>query len=219
MPADDDVARLDVPMQDASRVGVVDRVADVQEPPQQLAQLQRTPAGVGLQAVVGVEAVDGLLEAVAADEPHGVVRAAVAVGAQAVDRHDARVLQPAGDLRLQQEPLAAGRVVGVRVEDLLEGHLAVQLGVQGHEDGAQAAAGVGPEDAEPLAVGGGRADGVGGGAVGVAVVLGRARADLGERGVELRDRRSAPGTRGWSGRRRSPPGSARGRCRGAGDAR
>ena len=40
---------------------------------------------------------------------------------------------------LEQEPLAAGAVVGVGVEDLLEGDLAVQLGVQGHEDGAQAA--------------------------------------------------------------------------------
>ena len=94
------------------------------------------------------------------------------------------MLQPAGDLGLEQEPLAADRVVGVRVEDLLEGHLAVQLGVQGHEDGAQAAAGMRPEDAEPLAVGGGRADGVAGRAVGVAVVLGRARSDPGERGVE-----------------------------------
>ena len=61
-----------------------------------------------------------------------------------------------------QEPLAAGRVVGVLVEDLLQRHLAVQLRVQGDEDGAQAAAGVGPQDAEPLAVGGGRADGVAG---------------------------------------------------------
>ena len=72
-----------------------------------------------------MEAVDGLLEAVAADEPHGVVGAAVGVGAQAIDRDDAGVLQPAGDLGLEQEARAAGRVVGVVVEDLLEGHLAV----------------------------------------------------------------------------------------------
>ena len=103
-----------------------------------------------------MEAVDGLLEAVAPDEPHGVVRAAVAVGAQAVDRDDPGVLQPAGDLGLEQEPLPAGGVVGVLVEDLLERHLAVQLRVERHEDRAQAAAGVGPQDAEPLAVGGGR---------------------------------------------------------------
>ena len=68
------------------------------------------------------------------------------------------MLQPAGDLGLEQEPLAADRVVGVLVEDLLERDLAVQLGVERDEDGAQAAPGVRPQDAEPLAVGGGGAD-------------------------------------------------------------
>ena len=93
-------------MQHAPAVGVVDRVADVEEPPQQLAQLQRPPAGVASSSASSAwNAVDGLLEAVAPDEPHGVVRPAVGVGAQAVDRHDAGVLQPAGDLGLEQEPL------------------------------------------------------------------------------------------------------------------
>jgi hypothetical protein len=167
--ADDDVARLDVPVQDAPRVGVADRVADVEEPPQELAQPQRAAAGVGLQRLVGAEAVDRLPEAIALDEAHGVIRPAVGVVAQAVDRHDARVLQPAGDLGLQQEAGAAGRVVGLLVADLLEGDLAVQFLVEGHEDGAQAAPGVRPQDAEPLAVGGGRADGVGDRAVGVGI--------------------------------------------------
>ena len=54
------------------------------------------------------------------------------------------------------------------VEDLLERHLAVQLGVQGDEDSAQAAPGMGSQNAEPLAVAGGRADRVAGRAVGVA---------------------------------------------------
>ena len=62
-------------------------------------------------------------------------------------------------------------IVGVAVEDLLQRHLAVQLGVQGDEDGPQAAPGVGPQDAEPLAVGGGGADGVARGAVGIVVGL------------------------------------------------
>ena len=52
------------------------------------------------------------------------------------------------------------------VEDLLEGDLAMQLGIQRHEDGAEAAPGVGPQDAEALAVGGGGADSVAGGPVG-----------------------------------------------------
>ena len=67
------------------------------------------------------------------------------------------MLQPAGDLGLQQEPRAAVGVVGVPVLDLLERHLAVQLLVVGDEDLAQAAAGVRAEDAEPLARGGGHA--------------------------------------------------------------
>ena len=44
--ADDDVARLDVAVQDAPAVGVVDRVADVDEPPQQLAAAPATAGRV-----------------------------------------------------------------------------------------------------------------------------------------------------------------------------
>jgi hypothetical protein len=101
-----------------------------------------------------VEGVRGLLQALTLDEPRGVVGPAVGVGAQAVDRDDPRALEPAGDLGLQQEEGAADRVVGMLVEDLLERHLAVQLLIEGGEDGAQSAAGVGPEHAEPLVVGG-----------------------------------------------------------------
>ncbi len=113
---------------------------------------------------------DGLLEAVPLDEPHGVIRAPVGIGAQAVDRDDARVLEPAGDLRLEQEPLTAGGIVGVRIEDLLERHLAVELAVEGHEHCSQAAAGVGPQHTEPSALTGGGGNGVGARAVNVAVV-------------------------------------------------
>ena len=42
MLADDDVARLDVPVQHAAAVRVVDGVADVDEAPQELAQLRAT---------------------------------------------------------------------------------------------------------------------------------------------------------------------------------
>ena len=93
MLAEDDVGRLDVAMDHAAGVGVIDGVADVEEAAEQLAQLQRSAAGVVLQRVVAVEVLDGLLERVALDEPHGVIGASAAVGAQAVDRHDARVLQ------------------------------------------------------------------------------------------------------------------------------
>jgi hypothetical protein len=121
------------------------------------------------------------------DESHGVIRPTVGIRAEAVGRHDAGMLQPAGDLGLEQESLPAGGVVGVPLEDLLERHLAVQLAVQGHEDGPQAAPGVRAQEAEPLAVAGGRADGVAGGAVGVSV-LGRSMPGVRmvERPVDLR---------------------------------
>ena len=77
------------------------------------------------------------------------------------------MLQPAGDLGLEQEAGAAGRVVGVLLEDLLQRDLAVQLLVEGDEDGAEPAVDEGPQDAEPLALGGRDADGV----TGVPVVV------------------------------------------------
>ena len=156
--AHDHVARLDVAVQHPARVGVADRVAHVHEPPQELAQLQRPAARIFLERLVAVEVPDRFLERLTADEPHGVIGPAVAVGAQAVDRHDAGVLQPAGDLGLEHEAAAAGGVVGVRVEDLLDGDLAVQFAVEGDEHGAQAAFRMRPQDTEALAVGSGRAD-------------------------------------------------------------
>jgi hypothetical protein len=81
-------------------VRVVDGVADVREPPQQLVQLKRPAARVGLQSLVAVEPLDGLLEAAALDEPHGVIGSAPDVLAQPVDRHDPGVFESAGHLGL-----------------------------------------------------------------------------------------------------------------------
>ena len=61
----------------------------------------------------------------------------------------------------------------------------MQLGVEGHEDSTESAAGMGAEDAEPQAVGGDGADGVVGGAVGVFAVRDAGRAELGERGLDV----------------------------------
>ena len=157
-------------MKHASAVSVLDGIADVGETPQQPPQLQRASAGILRVRPGGMEVIDRLLEALSLDEPHGVVGPAAVVGPQPVYRHDAGVFKPAGDLGLEHEAGAAEQIVGVRVEDLLEGNLAVQLRVQGHEDGAQATLGVRPQDAEPLSVGGGRADGIAGGEVGILVV-------------------------------------------------
>ena len=144
MIAHDDIRRLDVAVDHAARVGIIDGVADVQESAEQLAELEVAPSrgrplALASDADPVVELVDRFLEAVAADEPHGVIRAAIAVGAQPVDGDDPGVLEPAGDLGLDEEAGSADGVVGAVVEDLLESDLAVQLGVEGDEDGAQAA--------------------------------------------------------------------------------
>ena len=85
-----------------------------------------------------MEGVDGLLETVSLDEPHGIIRPAIAVRPQPVDRHNAGVFEPAGDLGFADEAVPTGLIIGVRVVDLLECHLAMQLAVERHEDGAQA---------------------------------------------------------------------------------
>src|SRR5262249_25584865 len=146
--AQNHVTRLKIAMEHAPAVCVLGGIADVREPPQQVAELERAAAGVALERLVAVEPVDGLLEAVAPDEPHGVVRPTALVDAQAVDGDDPRVFQPAGDLGLEQKATATLRVVGVAREDLLQGDLAVELGIEGDEDRTQASRGMGPEDAE-----------------------------------------------------------------------
>ena len=102
---------------------------------------------VGGVRVSRVEPVEGLLHALAADEPHGVVRAAVGVATQAVNGDDSRVFEVAGHLGLDQEPEPALVMVGVLALDLLEGDLAVQLLVAGDEHLPQPSLGVESQDA------------------------------------------------------------------------
>ena len=186
MLAHDHVGGFDVAVQDAPGVGVVDRVADVDKPPQQLPQRQRPAAGVILDRLVGVERGDRLLEAIAPHEPHGIVRPAVAVGSESVDGHDPGMFQPAGDLGLEYKTRAADRVVGVAVEDLFERDLAVQLSIERHEDRAQASLSVRPEDAEPPAVTGSSPRDVGAGSVGVVFGTARAAGGVAESGLDVR---------------------------------
>ena len=94
--------------------------------------------------------IDRRLQALTAHESHRVVRPVIVVGAQAVHRHNPRVLESTRDLGFEQEPLAAHGVVGVRVEDLLERHLAVELGIERDEHGSEPAAGMGPQNPEAL---------------------------------------------------------------------
>ncbi len=91
------------------------------------------------------------------------------------------MLEPAGDLGFDEEARSALQVVGLALLDFLEGHLAMQLLIVGHEYFAQAALGVGPQDAKAHARGGlGRSDS------GIDIdVLGRRRGDVRETGLHI----------------------------------
>src|SRR5262245_49028514 len=95
-----------------------------------------------------MEAGDGFFEAVAANEAHGIKRAAVGILAEAIHGDDAGMLESAGDLGFEDEAGAAFGVVGAIEFDFLERDLAVQLLVLGHEDLTEAAFGMRSENAE-----------------------------------------------------------------------
>ena len=101
--ADDDVARFDVAMEDATTVGILNGVAYISEAPEETTKLERSLARIALQLRIFMKAVNRLFQAVSLDEAHCVVRPAVAVRSEPINRHDSGMLKPAGDFGLQQE--------------------------------------------------------------------------------------------------------------------
>ena len=93
---DQDVAGLEVAVDDAPVVGVLHRVAHPRQQLQAAARVEAVPAGV-------------LVQGHAADELHGEVGLAVLAHAGLVDLGDAGVVQPAQDLGLVGEALAGAR--------------------------------------------------------------------------------------------------------------
>src|SRR5262245_8031807 len=98
-----------------------------------------------------MELFNDLLERLAADESHRIVGPPVGIRPQAIDWHNARMFESAGDLRFPDEPLAAHRIVGDVRLDLLERHFAGQFAILCDEDLAESPAGMWPENAKPLA--------------------------------------------------------------------
>ena len=142
-------------MEHAAAVRVFDRVADVEEPAEQLPELDAPhrcrATAVGFPpAPSEVELPDRRRQAFAADEPHRVIRTPGRVAAQAVDRDDPRVLQLPGDLGLQDEPRALVLPPREPVLDDLQRHLALQLAVPRHPDLPDPSLGVQPDRLEPL---------------------------------------------------------------------
>jgi hypothetical protein len=114
-------------VQDAALVRVVDCPRHLRQQPDAGAQVGakvRQPRG----------------EAAAVHQLHG-KEVLAGVFADLVDRHDVRVIQPGGRLRLQLEAADGARRGQALAQDHLQGHGAVQRHLAGPEDDAHTAAG------------------------------------------------------------------------------
>ena len=124
--ADHDVGGLQVPMQDAPRVGEGHRVADA----------QKQPKTVGHRG----HRVDVFVEPLAFDELHGVEHAAVLQGADIVHGDDSRVLEACEHLRFADQ--AAGQFAAtLRGIENFQGDTPAEFAVLRRVDHAHAAAG------------------------------------------------------------------------------
>ena len=85
---------------------IVDRVADVEEAGQELAELDRGARG-GVRRPRLVESGDRLLEGFTSDQPHHIIGTSIVPPAQAVDGDDPRMLEAAGNLGFAEEPRLA----------------------------------------------------------------------------------------------------------------
>ena len=131
LPVEQDVGRLEVAVDDAALVGVVDGLGHLGHQPGRLARRQR--------------AVGGLLgQAAALDEAHAEVVLALVL-ADLVDRHDVGVVEVGGRLGLDVEPLDVGLGGELAGQDHLQGDRPVEADLPGLVDDAHAAAGDLPE--------------------------------------------------------------------------
>ena len=143
--AEHDVVRLEVPVDDAARVGVADRLGGLVEERDHPVEAQPRLLRPAVGRACGVEVHQRVAEGAALHDGHGVVGAAVLGGAALEDRHDARVLELSDGLRLGDEALALVGAGGQARVQLLERHLSPEHRVQhpgdvAHPAGTQGAA-------------------------------------------------------------------------------
>jgi hypothetical protein len=119
-------------MNDASAVRVIDGLTRLKKSPQELSQFPTTLSGSPVTSLMKV--IDGLLEAFATDEPHRVVGSAVRRASQTIDGHDAGVLEASGNLRLSNEPVSTGGIVGVAALNLFESDFSAKFEIPRHKD-------------------------------------------------------------------------------------
>ena len=106
--ADHDVLRLQIPVNDAAAVRVVDGEAHLSQNAEHLRERR-------LRAVRRGVVVEDRAEGAALDDAHRVARLGVALGGEVVDRDDRRMLELRADLRLGDEVVGASIVREARL--------------------------------------------------------------------------------------------------------
>ena len=128
-------------MQNTATVRVSDCFANIDkrsEKPSILAVL-----GIfGLGAFLFVKRADCLVEAVAFDETHHVIRISILVGSQTIDRYDAWMFEFSGDFRFAPKTFLMLTIFGVRFPNLFKCDFSIQFPVLCNEDFANPALGV-----------------------------------------------------------------------------
>ena len=130
--AEHDVVRLDVTVEDTAAVRILDRLAGIDEVPEELAEAEQA-LGLGRRGRGGMMGADRLLERLTGDQPHDMEQPPILMLADVVDRRDVGMLErrPGPDLLEERRPVPS--VVGPLVGELLEEHLAPELEVAADE--------------------------------------------------------------------------------------
>ena len=170
--ADHDVRRLEIAVDHSPGVRVRHRLRHLEEDGEQPRPVVPRPATVA----------EDLGQGTALDQLHGEERPAIGEGAELVDRHDPRVLELAGDLRLLDEAADQLGLVAVLLQEDLDGQVAAQVGVAALEHGPHAAPGDLAQDLERSAPVRRRGHGVAAGPGGrLDAAIGVAEQDVGDR--------------------------------------
>ena len=149
---DQDVARFQVTVQNASTVCVTDGLSDIDQSINQCPELNRVVVRTAWLSCC-MELLDLGLEVIAVDQPHRVVRSAIDACPQTVDGDDSRMLEVAGNFRFDLKLHPIFDMVRLIQEDLFQCHSAAEFLIHRDADFAHAAFGTRerPENPKPLA--------------------------------------------------------------------
>ena len=145
MAAEHHVFRLQIAMDDPTRVRIPHRLTDLHERLEQLALELETVSRLAGPATMKLG--DRVAQVLPSQKAHRVERLIVFLApGQLVHRNDVGMFELAGDLRFLEEPAPRFRIGDGRGLDFLECDIAIEIGVVGDPDLAQTPFGMQPRE-------------------------------------------------------------------------